>query len=97
MSEKKYSFRDEIKYGKQKEKEERALLNFKRNQFGLYFSAIVFFIVLLVTLAGMVLNRNLMMILLICSMTGVFHFVSGCGSHDLFFPPTGNLFHIRFV
>ena len=74
MSEKKYSFRDEIKYGKQKEKEERALLNFKRNQFGLYFSAIVFFIVLLVTLAGMVLNRNLMMILLICSMTGVFHF-----------------------
>ena len=74
MSEKKYSFRNEIKYGKQKEKEERALQNFNRNQLGLYLSAIVFFIVLLVTLAGMVMNRNLMILLLICSMTGVFHF-----------------------
>ena len=74
MSENKYSFRNEIKFGKQKEKEERALKDFKRNRIGLYLSAFVFYIVLLVTLMGIVLNRNLMMILLVVSMTGVFYF-----------------------
>ena len=74
MSENKYSFRNEIKFGKQKEKEERALKDFSRNRLGLYFSAVVFFIVLLTTLSGIVLNRNLMMILLVVSMTGVFYF-----------------------
>ena len=38
MSEKKYSFRNEIKFGKQKEKEERALKDFSRNRLGLYLS-----------------------------------------------------------
>lgn len=74
MSENKYSFRNEIKFGKQKEKEERALKDFSRNRLGLYLSAVVFFIVLLTTLSGIVLNRNLMMILLVVSMTGVFYF-----------------------
>lgn len=74
MSEKKYSFRNEIKYGQQKEKEERALKDFKRNRTGLYLSAIVFFIVLLVTLSGIVLNKNMMMLFLVASMTGVFYF-----------------------
>ena len=74
MSENKYSFRNEIKFGKQKEKEERALKDFNRNRMGLYLSAVVFFIVLLTTLSGIVLNRNLMMILLVVSMTGVFYF-----------------------
>lgn len=74
MSENKYSFRNEIKFGKQKEKEERALKDFNRNRIGLYLSAMVFFIVLLTTLSGIVLNRNLMMILLVVSMTGVFYF-----------------------
>ena len=74
MSENKYSFRNEIKYGKQKEKEERALKDFNRNKLGLILSAIVFFVVLLVTLLGLVLNKNLMMILLVASMTGVFYF-----------------------
>ena len=74
MSENKYSFRNEIKFGKQKEKEERALKDFGRNRLGLYLSAVVFYIVLLVTLMGIVLNRNLMMILLVVSMTGVFYF-----------------------
>ena len=74
MSENKYSFRNEIKLGKQKEKEERALKDFSRNRLGLYLSAVVFFIVLLTTLSGIVLNRNLMMILLVVSMTGVFYF-----------------------
>ena len=74
MSENKYSFRNEIKFGKQKEKEERALKDFKRNRTGLYLSAFVFYIVLLVTLMGIVLNRNLMMILLVVSLTGVFYF-----------------------
>ena len=74
MSENKYSFRNEIKFGKQKEKEERALKDFRRNRLGLYLSAVVFFIVLLTTLSGIVLNRNLMMILLVVSMTGVFYF-----------------------
>ena len=74
MSENKYSFRNEIKFGKQKEKEERALKDFGRNRLGLYLSAMVFFIVLLTTLSGIVLNRNLMMILLVVSLTGVFYF-----------------------
>jgi asparagine N-glycosylation enzyme membrane subunit Stt3 len=74
MSENKYSFRNEIKFGKQKEKEERALKDFSRNRLGLYLSAVVFFIVLLSTLSGIVLNRNLMMILLVVSLTGVFYF-----------------------
>ena len=74
MSENKYSFRNEIKFGKQKEKEERALKDFSRNRLGLYLSAVVFFIVLLTTLSGIVLNRNLMMILLVVAWTGVFYF-----------------------
>ena len=74
MSENKYSFRNEIKFGMQKEKEARALKDFKRNRIGLYFSAVVFFIVLLTTLGGVVLNKNLMMIFLVASMTGVFFF-----------------------
>ena len=74
MSENKYSFRNEIKFGKQKEREERALKDFSRNRLGLYLSAVVFFIVLLTTLSGIVLNRNLMMILLVVSLTGVFYF-----------------------
>lgn len=74
MSENKYSFRNEIKFGMQKEKEARALKDFKRNRIGLYFSAVVFFIVLLTTLGGVVMNKNLMMIFLVASMTGVFYF-----------------------
>ena len=74
MEEKKYSFRNEIKFGKQREKEERALKDFKRNQLGLIISAITFFAVLLITLSGIVLNKNMMMILLVLSMTGVFYF-----------------------
>lgn len=74
MSEQKYSFRNEIKYENQKAKEERALKDFKRNVYGLDFSAIAFFIVLLVTLNGLVVNQNLMMILLVASLMGVFYF-----------------------
>lgn len=74
MSEKKYSFRNEIRYENQKAKEEQAKKDFKRNMYGLAFSAIVFFIVLLVTLNGLVVNQNLMMILLVASMMGVFYF-----------------------
>ena len=74
MSEKKYSFRNEIKYENQKAKEEQAKRDFKRNMYGLDFSAIVFFIVLLVTLKGIVVNQNLMMLLLVVSMMGVFYF-----------------------
>lgn len=74
MSEKKYSFRNEIKYENQKAKEEQAKRDFKRNMYGLDFSAIVFFIVLLVTLNGIVVNQNLMMLLLVVSMMGVFYF-----------------------
>ena len=74
MSEKKYTFRNEIKYENQKAKEQQALKDFKRNMYGLDFSALIFFIVLLVTLNGIVANKNLMMILLVASMTGVFYF-----------------------
>ena len=74
MSENKYSFRNEIKFGKQKEKKERAKKDFNRNKYGLYLAAIVFFIVLLVTLQGIVFNSNLMMLLLVTSLMGVFYF-----------------------
>ena len=74
MSENKYSFRNEIRFGKQKEKEERAQKDFNRNKYGLYLSAIVFFVVLLVTLQGIVFNCNLMMLLLVASLMGVFYF-----------------------
>lgn len=74
MSDKKYSFRNEIKYENQKAKEEQAIKDFKRNVYGLDFSAIVFFSVLLVTLNGIRVNHNLMMLLLVLSMVGVFYF-----------------------
>lgn len=74
MTEKKYSFRNEIRYENQKVREEKAKKDFKRNMYGLEFSAIVFFIVLLVTLNGLQVNANLMMILLVSSMMGVFYF-----------------------
>ena len=74
MSEKKYSFRNEIKAGKQKEKEDRAQKDFSRNKYGLYLSSAAFFVVLLVTLQGLVLNSNFMMLLLVASLMGVFYF-----------------------
>lgn len=74
MSEKKYSFRNEIKFENQKAKEERAIKDFKRNIYGLYLSAIAFFIVLLVTLNGLRFNTNLMMLFLVFSLMGVFYF-----------------------
>ena len=48
MSEKQYSFRNEIKYENQKAKEEQAKKDFKRNQLGLNIAAIVFFVVLII-------------------------------------------------
>ena len=74
MSEKKYSFRNEIKYENQKAKEERALKDFKRNQLGLTLSAIVFFFVLLITLNGIRISGNLSMLLIVASLMGVFYF-----------------------
>ena len=74
MSDNKYSFRNEIKLGKQKEKEEKARKDFNRNKYGLYLAAVVFFIVLLVTLQGIVINSNMMMLLLVASLMGVFYF-----------------------
>lgn len=74
MSEKKYSFRNEIKLENKKIREERAQKDFNRNKYGLYFSAIAFFFVLLITLQGIVLNSNLMMLLLVASVMGVFYF-----------------------
>lgn len=74
MSEKKYSFRNEIKYENQKAKEERALKDFKRNQLGLTLSAIVFFFVLLITLNGIRISGNLSMLLIIASLMGMFYF-----------------------
>ena len=74
MAEKKYSFRNEIKYENQKAREEQAKKDFKRNMYGLEFAALVFFIVLLVTLNGIVFNQNLLMILLVASLMGVFYF-----------------------
>ena len=74
MSDNKYSVRNEIKFGKQKEKEEKARKDFNRNKYGLYLAAVVFFIVLLVTLQGIVINSNMMMLLLVASLMGVFYF-----------------------
>ena len=74
MSSEKISFRNEIKLEKQKEKEERAAKDYKRNTIGLYLSAVLFFIVLLVTLNGIRVNGNLTMLFLVVSMMGVFYF-----------------------
>lgn len=74
MSEKKYSFRNEIRYENQKAREEQAKKDFKRNQLGLNIAAVVFFVVLVVTLQGFDINNNLMMILLVASLMGVFYF-----------------------
>ena len=65
MSNHKYGFRNEIRYENQKAKEERAKKDLKRNIYGLDFSAIVFFIVLLVTLNGVQINQNLTMLLMV--------------------------------
>ena len=77
MSDKKISFRDEIKLNTQKTKEEQASKDFKRNSIGLYFSAIVFFIVLLMTFNGVQVGGNLSMMLIVASMMGVFFFGRG--------------------
>ena len=74
MNEKKYSFRDEIKLANRKEKEERAMKDFKRNQLGLTLSAIVFFFILLITLNGIRISGNLSMLLIVASLMGVFYF-----------------------
>ena len=74
MSDKKISFRDEIKMKNQKTQEEQALKDYKRNSIGLYFSAIVFFIVLLMTFNGIRVGGNLLMMLIVVSMMGVFFF-----------------------
>lgn len=74
MSEKKYSYRNEIKWENQKVKEARAIKDFSRNTYGLLISAIVFFIVLLVALNGIRVNSSLMMLLLVLSLMGVFYF-----------------------
>lgn len=87
MEQKNYSFRNEIKFGKQKEKEERALKDFKRNKIGVSISAITFFAVLLITLSGIVWNKNMMMIFLVMSMTGVFYF-----GRELRVIPKGQIF-----
>ena len=77
MSDKKISFRDEIKMKNQKTLEEQAVKDYKRNTIGLYFSAIVFFIVLLMTFNGIRVAGNLSMMLIVVSMMGVFFFGRG--------------------
>ena len=74
MSEKKISFRDEIKLKNQHEKEERAMKDFKRNVWGLEISAIVFLGVLLMTLRGIRIAGNLSMLLVVVSIMGVYYF-----------------------
>lgn len=74
MNEQKHSFRNEIKWVNQKEKEEQAKKDFKRNQFGLILSVIVFFFVLLITLNGIRVSGNLSMLLIVASLMGVFYF-----------------------
>lgn len=74
MTDKKYNYRNEIKWENRKAKEEQAAKDFKRNSLALYFSAIIFFLVLLFTLNGLRINSNLMMILMACSLMGVFYF-----------------------
>ena len=74
MSEKRISFRDEIKLKNQQQKEELAMQDFKRNVWGLDISAIVFLVVILMTLSGIRVGGNLFMLLIVASMMGVFYF-----------------------
>lgn len=74
MTESKYNFRNEIKFGNQKAKEERARKDWNRNTTGLYLSSIVFLGILLATFNGIKLSGNLSMLVIIASMIGVFYF-----------------------
>ena len=74
MSEKRISFRDEIKLKNQQEKEEQAMKDFKRNVWGLDISAIVFLGVILMTLRGIRVAGNISMFLIVASVMGVFYF-----------------------
>lgn len=74
MSDKKYSFRSEIKYENQRAREDRAIRGWKRNNIGLLASALVFFCVLLATLNGYRLYGNLSMLAIVFSMMGLFYF-----------------------
>lgn len=74
MSEKRISFRDEIKLKNRQEKEGRAKEDFKRNVWGLYISAIFFLVVILMTLRGIRVGGNLFMLVMVASLMGVFYF-----------------------
>ena len=74
MANDKFNYRNEMKWEHRKAKEAEAMKNFKRYTIGLGFSAVVFFGVLLVTLNGMRFNSNVMMLLMVASLMGVFYF-----------------------
>ena len=74
MANNKFSYRNEMKWEQRQAKEAEAMKNFKRYTIGLGFSAVIFFGVLLVTLNGMRFNSNVMMLLMVASLMGVFYF-----------------------
>lgn len=74
MSEKKFSFRNEIKLENQRAKEEQAMKDFNRNVWGLDISAVIFLIVLLMTFNGIRVGGSLSMMLVVASLMGVFYF-----------------------
>ena len=61
MANERFNYRNEMKWENRKAKEAEAIKNFKRYTIGLGFSAVVFFVVLLVTLNGIRINNNVMM------------------------------------
>ncbi len=74
MTEKKYNYRNEMKWENQKAKEERAIQEWKRNNIGIMVSGVIFLITLLMMLNGIRLNGNLSTLLIVVSMTGLFYF-----------------------
>ena len=79
MSDKKYSFKNEINYEnqqakQQQAKQQQAIKDWKRNNIGLTISAILFFCILVTTLNGIRISGNLSMLLIVASMMGVFLF-----------------------
>ncbi len=74
MANERFNYRNEMKWENRKAKEAESIKNFKRYTIGLGFSAVVFFVVLLVTLNGIRINNNVMMLLIVTSLMGVFFF-----------------------
>ena len=74
MSTMKNSLHDEIKSLQQKEQEQKALKNYKRNRIGIVASAILLLVILWLMITGLSSANSLAMLVLFISVLGLFYF-----------------------